>query len=351
MGYLNAPLRYMLENLDIEVIAPPPITKKTLELGTQHSPEGVCLPYKINMGNFLESLESGADTLITMCGAGKCRFGFYGAVQKTVLGKNGNIQFFSLDTEHLLRDLHHLLGKLAPHAGQVAIGKNIALAVHKLRALDVINEAKSFYGARAAVPQKTIDIFEYGVGEIATCETFGEVLNTRDMIIDVMKSYEQPVSSPIKVALVGEFYVLLEPYANRWLENELIKQGIEVKKFVYTGNWAYAKVLLQTIGFYNEEKEYLQEARPYLNYHVGGDGLKSVGTTSWCASRGFSGIIHLFPFGCMPEVVAQYALKNLCDDYKMPLLTLSVDEHASDIGLFTRLEAFVDCIKRKNSLA
>lgn len=350
MGYLSAPIRYMMENLNIEVIEPPPITRKTLELGTQHSPEGVCLPYKITMGNFLESLEAGADTLVTLCGAGKCRFGFYGAVQKTVLGKNRDIQFFTLDTEHLLRDLQRLLGKFAPKAGQLVIGRNIALTVHKLRALDAINEAKSFYGARAAVPQKTLDICEYGAGEIANCETFGEVIDTRDTVIDVMRSYEQPASAPPKVAFVGEFYVLLEPYANRWLENELIKQGLEVKKFVYTGNWAYAKVLLQTLGIYNEEKEYLREARPYLNYHVGGDGLKSVGTTAWCASRGFAGVIHLFPFGCMPEVVAQYALKNLCEDYKLPLLTLSVDEHASDTGLFTRLEAFADCLKRKQSL-
>jgi predicted nucleotide-binding protein (sugar kinase/HSP70/actin superfamily) len=80
---------------------------------------------------------------------------------------------------------------------------------------------------------------------------------------------------------------------------------------------------------------------------VGGDGLKSVGTSLWCARQGYDGIIHAFPFGCMPEIVAQYALRNVAADYGLPLLTLSVDEHASDVGMTTRIEAFVDCIKRK----
>ena len=39
------------------VLPPPPITKKTLELGSAHSPDFVCVPFKYNLGNFIESLE------------------------------------------------------------------------------------------------------------------------------------------------------------------------------------------------------------------------------------------------------------------------------------------------------
>jgi predicted nucleotide-binding protein (sugar kinase/HSP70/actin superfamily) len=153
-----------------------------------------------------------------------------------------------------------------------------------------------------------------------------------------------------KIGLVGEFYLLLEPYVNYRVEDVLIKRGIEVKKFVNTGAWVYSNTLLSSLGLYNEEKAYLKQARPYLNHHVGGDGLKSVGSTLWCARNGYDGIIHLYPFGCMPEIVAQYALKNIAHDFNLPLLSLSVDEHSSDVGVLTRLEAFVDCIKRKKSV-
>lgn len=349
MGYLSSPLAHMLRNLGIEVIEPPPITKHTVELGSLHSPEGVCLPYKITMGNFLEAADRGADTLVTMCGNGKCRLGFYGAVQKISLQKNRDISFHTLDSDHLLRDLYRFLWKNAPQAGHLGIIKNIALTVKKLQALDAVNNAKNYYGARTITPAKTIDIYNYGVGEIAGCETFDEIRHTQEVVTDVMRSYCDTPSNPPSVALVGELYVLLEPYTNHWIEDALVRRGVEVKKFVYTGKWAYSKVLLQSLGLYNEEKDFLSHARPYLHHHVGGDGLKSVGTSVWSAKHGCDGIIHLFPFGCMPEVVAQYALKNICSDYGLPLLSLSIDEHSSDVGLVTRVEAFVDCIARRKA--
>ena len=97
MGYLSIPVNNMLTNLGVEVIETPPITRKTVELGSLYSPEGACLPYKINLGNFLESIDCGADTLISICGAGKCRFGFYNAVQKIQLSKRKELQFYTVN--------------------------------------------------------------------------------------------------------------------------------------------------------------------------------------------------------------------------------------------------------------
>ncbi len=349
MGYMNAPVRHMLESLAVEVVATPPVSERTMELGTRYSPEGACLPYKISTGTLLEGLDSGADTVVTMCGAGKCRFGFYGTVQKIVLARGRKIAFHTLDTERLLTDLYRFLRQAAPAAGRLAVAKHIALVIKKLRALDALNDAKNFYAPRAANPQRVIDTCDYGAGEIAGSDDFAEVNSCRELVTETMRSYcRAGAHPPPKVALVGEFYLLLEPYANRWIENALVRQGVEVKRFVHTGGWAYAKTLLQFFGFFDEEREYLAQARPYLNHHVGGEGLKSVGTALWSARHGYDGIIHIFPFGCMPEVVARYALKNVAADYGLPLLTLSIDEHASEVGLATRLEAFVDCIKRKN---
>ncbi len=348
MGHMNGPIRYMLENLGVAVVAAPPVTARTVELGTRHSPEGVCLPYKISLGNFLEAVERGADTIVTMCGAGKCRFGFYGPVQKTALAQGQGLAFHTLDTERLLTDLYRFLRQVAPTAGRLAVAGNIALAVKKLRAIDAVNDARNYYGPRAANPGRVIDLCEFGAGEIAVCESFAAVNDCRDLIVSTMGAYRRDGAAPPRVALVGEFYALLEPFANRWLENALVRQGVEVRKFVHAGGWAHAKTWLQALGLFDEEREYLAQARPYLNHHVGGDGLKSVGASLLCARRGYDGIIHVFPFGCMPETVARYALKNIAADYGLPLLTLSIDEHASDVGITTRLEAFVDCIRRKN---
>lgn len=349
MGYLTIPVRNLLTNLGVEVVEAPPITKKTVELGSLYSPEGVCLPYKINMGNFLESVDRGADTIVTMCGAGKCRLGFYHAVQKIHLSEKRRVQLYTLDTDNLFSNLYNLLRTVAPNAGRLAILKNIAMAVKTLKVLDAINNAKNYYGARTSIPELVIDACNAGSQQLANCRDFHEISRVRDSVIDLIKVFgDRPQYQPPKIALIGEFYVLLEPYVNHWIEDRLIGQGIEVKKFVYTGDWVYSKTLLQALGIYNEEKAYLDQAKPYLNHHVGGDGLKSVGSALWCARNGYDGIVHIYPFGCMPEIVAQYALKNIASDFNLPLLSLSLDEHFSDVGIVTRIEAFADCLKRKN---
>lgn len=348
MGYLSTPVFNMLTNLGVEVIEAPPITKKTVELGSLYSPEGVCLPYKINLGNFLESVEFGADTFITVCGAGKCRLGFYNAVQRIQLAKRREIRFYTLDTNHLFSSLYNLLRTLAPEASHFEILKNITMTLKILKALDTINNAKNFYGARTSCPKEILDICDNVSRQFIGCQSFNDITYRQNLVIDLIRATgEHSDTPPVKIGLIGEFYVLLEPYVNHMIEDELIKQGIEVKKFVNTGDWVFSNTFLQAIGLYNEEKSYLNQARPYFNHHVGGEGLKSVGSALWCAKNGYDGIIHLYPFGCMPEVVAQYALKNIASDYNIPLLSLSLDEHASNVGIITRLEAFGDCIKRK----
>lgn len=353
MGYITIPIRSMLAGLDVEFIEAPSITKRTVELGARHSPEGVCLPYKITLGNFLESLEQGADTFVTICGAGKCRLGFYNAVQKIKLAEKGDVQFHTINIDSLFSDLYRFLCLAAPHAGRTAIVKSIIFAIKTLQALDSIDEAKNHYGALPGTTDRIIDIYKRGLGQFASCRNFSEVNDVRTMTIDVMKATagSDAKRSMPRIVLIGEFYVLLEPYANYDIEDALIKQGIEVKKFIYSGNWIYANTLLKALKIYDEEKACLNQAKPYLNYHVGGDGLKSVGKALECAKKGYDGIIHIYPFGCMPEVVAQYALKNIAKEYRIPLLSLSLDEHSSDIGILTRIEAFADCINRKKHAA
>ena len=51
MGNMDIAIKAMLEFVGLDVVVPPAISKKTLNLGTQHSPESACLPLKINLGN------------------------------------------------------------------------------------------------------------------------------------------------------------------------------------------------------------------------------------------------------------------------------------------------------------
>ena len=85
MGTMEIAVKTLLKELGLEVVPPPKITQKTLDLGVKYSPEFACLPLKINVGNYIEALEKGADTILMGGGVGPCRFGYYGEVERKIL--------------------------------------------------------------------------------------------------------------------------------------------------------------------------------------------------------------------------------------------------------------------------
>ena len=80
LGDYHVPIKFLLTKLTkCKVIQAPPITKKTIELGSKYSPDFVCVPFKYNLGNFIEALDNGANILIQA--GGGCRYGYYGELQ------------------------------------------------------------------------------------------------------------------------------------------------------------------------------------------------------------------------------------------------------------------------------
>ena len=66
LGDYHIPIHFLLTKLTkYKVITAPPI---------------VCVPFKYNLGNFIESLENGANVLIQA--GGGCRYGYYGELQE-----------------------------------------------------------------------------------------------------------------------------------------------------------------------------------------------------------------------------------------------------------------------------
>ncbi len=77
--------KLFLEELGHKVVPPPVCSKRTLEIGTKYSPEMMCLPFKILIGNYIESIEKGADTILITGSCGPCRFGMYSILQRDIL--------------------------------------------------------------------------------------------------------------------------------------------------------------------------------------------------------------------------------------------------------------------------
>ena len=96
MGNYYIPVSYLIKNITHqEVIIPPKITKRTIELGSINSPDFVCSPFKYNLGNYIEALEQGAN-ILAQAGGG-CRYGYYAELQEKILKDLGyNFKFINL---------------------------------------------------------------------------------------------------------------------------------------------------------------------------------------------------------------------------------------------------------------
>ena len=80
---------------------------------------------------------------------------------------------------------------------------------------------------------------------------------------------------------------------------------------------------------------------------IGGETIETIGDTVFAAKNGIDGVIHIMPFSCMPEIVSQNILTKVSREEDIPVMTLVLDEQTGKAGYQTRIEAFIDLVKRK----
>ena len=89
MGNIDLSMEALVSSLGAKIVMPPQNTNKALEIGVKNSIEGICLPYKLNLANYVMALESGANTLMMFQAPGSCRFGNYTKMAQKTLQKMG----------------------------------------------------------------------------------------------------------------------------------------------------------------------------------------------------------------------------------------------------------------------
>ena len=99
MGNYYVPANFLFSKIsNCKILKPPPITSKTIELGSKYSPDFLCTPFKYTLGTYIECLEMGANTLIQM--GGGCRYGYYCELQEKILKDLGyDFKYYNLVTK------------------------------------------------------------------------------------------------------------------------------------------------------------------------------------------------------------------------------------------------------------
>ncbi|MEW6086851.1 MAG: CoA protein activase [bacterium] len=347
MGYIYIALKSIFASLGSRVIIAPRPNKNTLYLASKYAPELTCLPLKINLGNLIEALNLGANLIVTGGGEGPCRFGYYGEIQRRILGELGyNFELVSVNQTKIL-EVVKKIKYITKVKSTWDVMKSLYFGWTKMK---LIESSESNL--------RTLRLFETREGE---CERiFFNLLRKIDNIKSLKETKDfkgyideefskagiEKKNDYLKIAVVGEIFMVLEPFVNFNLEKRLSEMGIYVDRTVKITNW------LKRVWSFDREaraeiKMIKELAKPYLKKHIGGEGLYSIGQSILSKRQNFDGVIQIAPFTCMPEIVAYSIFPKIMQKEKIPVLSLFLDEHSSETGIMTRVEAFVDLIKRQ----
>lgn len=341
MGDYHVPISYLFSHiLDSEIINCPLITSNTIELGTKYSPDFVCTPFKYTLGNFIESLDKGANILIQA--GGGCRYGYYAELQEQILKDLGyDFELFNLVTAGK-NDIGYILKCM----------KDINPKFSKFKAL--------YYFIIAKKMVKYMDIFddyirknigfevEDGSFEHLKKKMLKSFSKTKG-IISLIKKYHfykkefknVKVNKPnncLKVGIIGELYTIMEPFSNYNLEKMLASFHIEVKRFTNVSYLVFEK--------HRKMKKELKKTK-YIKYKMGADAADNICRAEYLCQKGYDGIIHIKSSFCTPEIGAMPIINKICNDYNVPVIFFSFDASTSEVGIKTRIEAFYDMIEMR----
>ncbi|MGB4716715.1 MAG: acyl-CoA dehydratase activase-related protein [Bacillota bacterium] len=352
MGTLAIPLRSLFEQLGCDVVVPPRTSKATLEIGVKHSPEFACLPLKITLGNLAQALELGADTILLAGGVGPCRFGFYGELHREILKDMGyDFRMVIVDPpQGRIRHIVKVIRSFLPPVTVRQVVRACRLAWVKLTCIDRLEVLANRCRAFETRPGAVSTALDRTLSDIDLAESQEEVLAAYDAGVKRIERsvYADGRPDVVRIAVVGEIYVVLEPFANHSIERTLGELGAVVDRPLNVSHWLKLNVVLDLInmaGGVNPGKL----ARPYLLHGVGGHGRETIAHAVSYARAGYDGIIQVAPFTCMPEIVAESVLHRVSREQGIAAMTVVVDEQTGEAGLVTRLEAFVDMLRRKKA--
>lgn len=338
------------ETLGCKVIVPPYNNKKALEKGVINSPEFVCIPYKITLGNMIDALDLGVNVLIMLGGQkqGICRLAQYPINQEKTLKDLGyKFKMYTLGSLAkitMTNDLKELCGN--PSNYYFKLMRAGLILWQKAVLIDYLNYLTRFYRAyelKTGTADKTRKQMLSLVDNSKTRTDLKKIKKT------IKNSFEniaiEPKKQVVKIGLGGEFFCVMDYYINCDLERRLGQLGVLVENPTTYG------YLLKAAAKLGPRRKMIKLGLKHVPLSSGGEDLPTIGRVEYFAKKGFDGYISLYPMGCMPETTVAPIVERLGKKFGLAVIDFSIDENLSETYLQTRLEAFVNTIKRKKCIS
>lgn len=354
MGTISVAWSVALRKFGVEAYVPPYTSKKTLSLGVKNAPEAVCLPYKLILGNFIEAIEGGTDYVAMLASPGCCRLGVYGINIQSALADLGyETKYLELSLYDGIKGLFDFFRKLIGKNDYIAAAKASYLIIRMIFALDDLETLLAYYRAREVKIGEAEKHYNKCIEMYKNVNSVRELKKIKKAVKKEMEKTEIDKNREIlNVDITGEIYLVGDPFSNQYIERELGKMGVQTRRSLTVSSFLKDAIIPK---MFRGKETHLQRAekmaKPYLNRDIGGDALECVSDVAYADMNQKDGIIHISPFTCMPEIMSQNIFPAMRDEHNIPILTLVMDEQSGKAGYITRLEAFVDLMRRKKRKA
>lgn len=347
MGWSRIAFRALFEKLPgVTVFPPPPVTRDIVKMGAKISPEFVCFPFKVTLGEFVNMIENhDIHTFVMSIDCGPCRLGFYAPIQEKILKDLGyDVEIIPIQQDDLLnfkwtKTLLQLSNVTNPIMKYYDVIRCTRLALVKMSYIADITRLEGLIRCREIHKGDTTRVVKNLMDQLdnewdlQVLHHFDKVIQTAFAKIRIKHDIE-----PLRVIVTGENHIVMEPFINMDIVRKFGEEGVEVHLANSLYGWILHKLHI------NAERKKLEKlSKPYIPLDIGGEAIWVVGHYIEGQNQGFDGFIHLYPFTCMPENTARGILEGQSPDpFYLPIQFYSIDEHTGYEGMRTRLESFID---------
>ena len=307
----------LLEELNVEIVLSPPTNKKIVEEGVTHGFGELCIPVKIYYGHVLKLLRDHPDL-------------YYIFVPRYVAEVKEAYfcpKFLSLpDVIKILPEVPKILNfevnvKEFPIATSVIeLGKELGRTQNQ--ALNAYREAQKYFN------------------EYHQFLRDGAPVNHALRLVEGNRPFTLPKkkhTGDIKFLLLGHAYNIFDTFINLDFQKKLRDQGVEVLTIENLPESLFKEpVIINPKGgglrnYWKHEEEILAAIRYFLK-----EGRNEI-----------DGVVFLISFACGPDSLISELIKHDMKIVKLPFLEIIMDEHSGSAGLLTRIESFVEMVRRK----
>jgi predicted nucleotide-binding protein (sugar kinase/HSP70/actin superfamily) len=317
----------------------PPLTKRTYEIGARYSPDMICTPFKTTLGNFIEAAQQGANVFV-MPGVG-CRLGFYDILQKQILDDLGyNCEMITLfDYIPTVKRMFTSFKEINPDLTQEEFDSIFEIVVKITVDMDNLAD---FMRRNMAFELNKGEYEKHYSGYLQEVKNAQSVAEAKAIGIKYKEKMDSVAinkpEKPIRIGIIGEIYIVVEPFSNCNMEKWLAEHDVEIIRPFDLSRMA---VSIFTV------KEQIEKSGGYVDYNIGSTANDAIAEAYQMIQDGIDGIIHVKPSSCSPEITAMSILQNMSRDYSIPFMYMTFDTETSEAGVHTRLEAFHDMIVMK----